>query len=230
MAPDGELYEQRAEVGEWARPRVYLCPSDPLVQRTRRSVSYAFSSGLSAIPNGAPGVSDGVGLADVFPQRIISYRDVTDGLSSTSCASELLISRSSAASSDVEYLATLGSPDRSDPLRYLWTFEEVFNVPQDLPQLFEACDVATSATKHSAGNPFNVRTTTYDHVRTPNRRACFNPMALNWIPILPPTSRHHAGVNLLFCDGSVRFVSDSIDSVVWQAIGTRNGNEVVGDF
>ena len=39
------------------------------------------------------------------------------------------------------------------------------------------------------------------------------------------TSRHSFGVNFLFCDGSVRGIKNTIDPVVWQAIGTRAGGE-----
>ena len=37
---------------------------------------------------------------------------------------------------------------------------------------------------------------------------------------VPPTSAHPGGVNLLFCDGSVKFIKDSINRVTWWAIGT----------
>jgi prepilin-type N-terminal cleavage/methylation domain-containing protein/prepilin-type processing-associated H-X9-DG protein len=43
-------------------------------------------------------------------------------------------------------------------------------------------------------------------------------------------SMHRGGANVLFTDGAVHFVSDSIDFVVWQALGTRDGREKVGDF
>ena len=38
------------------------------------------------------------------------------------------------------------------------------------------------------------------------------------------------GVNLLSCDGSVRFVSDSIDLDTWHALGSRNGGEPPANF
>ncbi len=48
------------------------------------------------------------------------------------------------------------------------------------------------------------------------------------------SGRHDGKVNINLCDGSVRLVNEDIDSSidggVLQALGTRNGGEVVGDF
>jgi prepilin-type N-terminal cleavage/methylation domain-containing protein/prepilin-type processing-associated H-X9-DG protein len=43
-------------------------------------------------------------------------------------------------------------------------------------------------------------------------------------------SRHPGGVNVLFADGSVRFVADTIALATWRALGTMNGGEVIGQF
>jgi prepilin-type N-terminal cleavage/methylation domain-containing protein/prepilin-type processing-associated H-X9-DG protein len=43
-------------------------------------------------------------------------------------------------------------------------------------------------------------------------------------------SRHPNGVNVGFGDGSVRFVTNNIPLAVWQAVGTMNGGESLGDF
>ncbi|HEY8505924.1 MAG TPA: DUF1559 domain-containing protein [Gemmataceae bacterium] len=43
-------------------------------------------------------------------------------------------------------------------------------------------------------------------------------------------SRHEGGVNVLFGDGSVRFVGDGVDPATWQALGTRAVGEDPGDF
>lgn len=43
-------------------------------------------------------------------------------------------------------------------------------------------------------------------------------------------SAHTGGVNVLLADGSVTFVSESINLLTWQSLSTRNGGEVVGAF
>jgi prepilin-type N-terminal cleavage/methylation domain-containing protein/prepilin-type processing-associated H-X9-DG protein len=48
--------------------------------------------------------------------------------------------------------------------------------------------------------------------------------------ILSARSRHSGGVNLLLADGSVRFVTNSVNLNTWQALSTPRGGEVVGDF
>jgi prepilin-type N-terminal cleavage/methylation domain-containing protein/prepilin-type processing-associated H-X9-DG protein len=40
-------------------------------------------------------------------------------------------------------------------------------------------------------------------------------------------SRHSGGVNVALCDGSVRFVSNSVDLATWQALASANGGEVI---
>lgn len=43
-------------------------------------------------------------------------------------------------------------------------------------------------------------------------------------------SYHVGGVHAAMCDGAVRFISDNINGGTWQALGTPQGREVVGEF
>ena len=40
------------------------------------------------------------------------------------------------------------------------------------------------------------------------------------------SSRHSGGVNLLFADGSIRFIKSSV-ATGWSALGSKNGGEVI---
>ena len=76
---------------------------------------------------------------------------------------------------------------------------------------------------------------------TPNSSA-LDALASGWEvdngdPLMPVTtsnpqyyaarSRHPGGVNVVMCDGSVHFISNNVNLIVWQALGTMNGDEVI---
>jgi prepilin-type processing-associated H-X9-DG protein len=77
----------------------------------------------------------------------------------------------------------------------------------------------------------------------PNAPACQGSGGEDSAALIPPSSAHVAGVNTLFADGSVHFISDSIDTGnlsisatftigkspygVWGALGSRDGGEAV---
>jgi prepilin-type processing-associated H-X9-DG protein len=44
---------------------------------------------------------------------------------------------------------------------------------------------------------------------------------------VPPSSNHPGGVNVLFGDGAVRFLKNTVNTTTWRALGTRNGGETV---
>ena len=71
----------------------------------------------------------------------------------------------------------------------------------------------------------------YDHWLAPNSPvpdcAVVSPMRGLW---KAARSRHPGGVNLLLCDGSIRFISDTIELQVWHALGSRDGGEIPGEF
>jgi prepilin-type N-terminal cleavage/methylation domain-containing protein/prepilin-type processing-associated H-X9-DG protein len=68
-------------------------------------------------------------------------------------------------------------------------------------------------------------TTIYFHVGLPNTRSCMYPPGRI---ATTANSNHTGGVNLLLCDGSIRFVADGVSLATWRGLGTRSGNEVLG--
>jgi prepilin-type processing-associated H-X9-DG protein len=66
----------------------------------------------------------------------------------------------------------------------------------------------------------------YNHLLPPNS-PCWR-LNASWDRIVsPPSSYHPGGINLVLLDGSVRFVSETIDWEVWRAAGTREGDETL---
>ncbi|WP_373649955.1 DUF1559 domain-containing protein [Schlesneria sp. DSM 10557] len=43
-------------------------------------------------------------------------------------------------------------------------------------------------------------------------------------------SQHIGGAHVTMADGAVRFISENLSLVIWQAIGTHKGNETIGEF
>jgi prepilin-type processing-associated H-X9-DG protein len=70
--------------------------------------------------------------------------------------------------------------------------------------------------------------TLYYHTAPPGDPSCaFVPDKAS----MTASSAHQRGVNLLLCDGSVRWVSYSISVPTWRALGTRAGSDLLGsDF
>ncbi|MDQ3330338.1 MAG: DUF1559 domain-containing protein [Planctomycetota bacterium] len=71
----------------------------------------------------------------------------------------------------------------------------------------------------------------YDHFLTPNQHGCWNgpfDEADRHEVIVPASSLHQGGVNLLFVDGHVSFIANEVDWHVWQALGTVDEGDHVG--
>jgi prepilin-type processing-associated H-X9-DG protein len=118
--------------------------------------------------------------------------------------------------------------------------EDTFNGPNGAPgqpnsadlayTWCQSVDVTNPANQFPIfmGAPWGHGQHTYQHIIPPNGRSC------GWLPSLraamTPSSRHTGGVNVVFGDGSVRFVRDSIDIPTWRAMGSRDGGEVLGNF
>ena len=66
----------------------------------------------------------------------------------------------------------------------------------------------------------------YNHVMPPNTWSC-NDSNVNDAAAATASSMHAGGVNVCMCDGSVRFIKQTVSTVSWWAIGSRNGGEVL---
>ncbi len=68
----------------------------------------------------------------------------------------------------------------------------------------------------------------YSHTVPPNYRLwdCTNNPNFNQVHGAA-RSYHPGGVNATFCDGSVRFVKNSINLNTWRALGSKGGGEVI---
>jgi prepilin-type processing-associated H-X9-DG protein len=71
----------------------------------------------------------------------------------------------------------------------------------------------------------------YSHTPTPNRTSCvdhdINEDGRGTITMASASSNHPGGVNVLFMDGSVRFVRTSVSYRAWYAIATPSYGEPV---
>jgi prepilin-type processing-associated H-X9-DG protein len=72
----------------------------------------------------------------------------------------------------------------------------------------------------------------YSHTVTPNRYCCEyadqNPDGRATITAQNASSNHPGGVNVLFMDGSVRFIKTSVNYLAWYGIATPDNGEVIG--
>jgi prepilin-type N-terminal cleavage/methylation domain-containing protein/prepilin-type processing-associated H-X9-DG protein len=76
----------------------------------------------------------------------------------------------------------------------------------------------------------------YSHVMPPNSISCtgsndstgyYSSDNGGFGAAITATSNHPGGVNVAFCDGSVKFIKNSINLQTWWALGTRSGKEII---
>ncbi len=80
-----------------------------------------------------------------------------------------------------------------------------------------------------------LRCTAYNHYYTPNQAIwdCIGYDANNGYATTGwhgACSLHPEGVNLTLADGSVRFVSSSINALIWRGLATRAGGEANSEY
>jgi prepilin-type N-terminal cleavage/methylation domain-containing protein/prepilin-type processing-associated H-X9-DG protein len=99
---------------------------------------------------------------------------------------------------------------------------------------FSAAGRFLPGTDFSDGWPFAwYFATMYNHVAPPNWKGqdCGIASSIPDVPgehaIVAPRSSHPGGANVLFGDGSVHFIKDSVNLATWHALGTRAQGEVI---
>ena len=73
-------------------------------------------------------------------------------------------------------------------------------------------------------------TTVSDVVPTGCASSLRAPCTTSGNPILSARSFHTGGAHVTLADGSVKFVSENISTVVWNNVGARNDGNVIGDW
>jgi len=106
-----------------------------------------------------------------------------------------------------------------------------------LPGTTQSTTTAAFGSQWLMSLDFATANNAYSHVMTPNDSSCTgtqtansytsNPLWGGFGAAITATSNHAGGVNVGFCDGSVKFVKDSVDLTTWWALGTRNGHEIL---
>jgi prepilin-type N-terminal cleavage/methylation domain-containing protein/prepilin-type processing-associated H-X9-DG protein len=166
------------------------------------------------------------------------FEGVTDGTSNTALFAERLIGLSG---SPVVYV---GSPNGKRGIfsaNYTGAYDQgpsanptaAIAACQSVPSTQGSAGSDLSGARYSMSYPWYTSNSAYTHFNTPNRNSCVSPSdtaVVVWggaTAMINATSNHTGGVNVCFCDGSVKFIKDSIAPQVWWAIGTKAGGEVI---
>jgi prepilin-type processing-associated H-X9-DG protein len=190
---------------------LFLCPSDSGRGRVPgmpdAGSNYVANNGTGTISFGLIAAGDGV-----FTQTPLGFRDLTDGSSNTAAFSESILGRGAAST----------GPTPMDPRR------EVLEVPGGNDTTPAACGSGSGTWSGIRGAKWidgHYGNTLYNHYYPPNPREWDCGNGSHNKALSTARSMHPGGVNVLRCDGSVRFVADTVELNAWRALATRGGGE-----
>jgi prepilin-type N-terminal cleavage/methylation domain-containing protein/prepilin-type processing-associated H-X9-DG protein len=214
------------------RVALFICPSDPargqVTGDARWGTNYFVCNGVGATlnPDGSLNstvhLNDGNGLFRLIPRKAI---DVTDGLSNTAAFSENTIG------TGLTHSATDPLPDGRVAVRRLGTLPSGTEITDET--WCTNLGLTNSSWVTDRGNQWlngHLTYSIYNHYYTPNRTDvwdCKN--SSNSRALMSARSNHTGGVNVLFTDGSVRFVGNGVNLTTWRAFATVNGDEIASD-
>jgi prepilin-type processing-associated H-X9-DG protein len=195
----------------------FICPSDmsdPLPALGGQT-NYMANMGSNIVwqasigPNAALPPPNGV----FYGNSATTFAAITDGLSNTTFYSERVLADGNNAivSPIADVFFSPAFPTTADQAMQLCQAVNINDLNNQFPLFM--------------GAPWLCGQHIFLHVTPPNSRSCGFFLALR--AVMPPSSHHPGGVNVLFGDGSVKFVKDSVNLQAWRALGTRAGGEVV---
>lgn len=218
----------------------FLCPSAP-VFRNVSSVSwggpgthYAWCSGSSIRTAFAGGQANLNGIFNLYAET--SVADIRDGLSATIMASEIL--SGDGDSGTATYPFDIFYPSNGNG-SYTSVANPHFPTPAELVAIGTACRTPTSVLSNNGTlwGWYAHAQSLFNTAATPNWAypscggTCCPGGAHDWdYGIIPPRSMHPGGVNVALADASVRFVTNTIDTLTFQRLGNRSDNQPVGDY
>jgi prepilin-type N-terminal cleavage/methylation domain-containing protein len=220
----------------------FLCPSDPGSGAKYTAVMAATSYGLSAGP-AASWSTGGNNPGFATLNRGVRVGDIVDGASNTIAASEMQIGLNTGM-----WPTGTGSQTRVN-----WHVVSGLAAPPKTTFFANQADAnaintyyQTCLADYDSGTGFNG---SYDEQgrmwgagRTswgpwhstligPNAGpGCDDGTSVTEVRVKDPSSYHTGGVHVLLGDGSVRFVSENIDQLLWMGLGTTRGKEPLGEF
>jgi prepilin-type N-terminal cleavage/methylation domain-containing protein/prepilin-type processing-associated H-X9-DG protein len=212
---------------------VFLCPSDGQLRvepMNWGATNYLSNSGSGTLNNGNFNIVAGALLPDgpFYNTSAVRFAGITDGLSGTVGYSESILGNN---------INT--SPGSSPPMDGRRQFA-LFNVSETLLTFPPAEFVLPSVTIPQCATPDqwsgdrgrewsrgSFIMASYNHFFTPNSQYPDCTDAGRNAAVTGPRSFHPGGVNVLFLDGHVAYVKDSVNIPTWRALSTRAGGEVV---
>ncbi len=194
----------------------FLCPSDVNVRVSEQwgAANYHANNG-TAVDGGVYVDTDGLFYID----SRCNFRDILDGTSNTAAFCETLVGSGLAQST-----RGVANEGAERVTASVWnagaaTIEDSWCLDDASPVIFSRGEKWADGSVNDSG---------YHHHRSPN--AMINDCYSRSAAIKSGRSRHVGGVTVLLADGSVRFVTDSINLATWRRIGSIADREVVGQF